>query len=395
MSSATDRFVDELYGQLESLVAIGPRFHGTEAAEASADFVSERLQALGLEVTFQIVTCEGWALDRAAQLEVHEPEKSQLDCEAMLWSAPTPPDGVSGRLELVGNAGIWGGSYIWRKFALVDDGRPVAFICAREQGDAVPQPRPSGSAENIPHVVISARDGRQLETWLEGAHVLMNVTVPARRGGQAVGRNIMASLPGRDPTAQAVLICAHYDTFWNTPGAYDNGSGVVAVLELARQLRKNIPAMPIRLVFFTAEEWHLTGSQAFVRECPPAELEQIRYVLNIDGLGRGDLMEGSIGPELFEWTVHRAVKTYAEIQGRQLKVETRFPPMMGTDHAPFYEVGIPSAHLTFNDWPLLHHRDDVPNRESAANIAFTVGLLSYLIETLAPGPPRTQPFVLL
>ncbi|MEW6279194.1 MAG: M28 family peptidase, partial [Candidatus Eremiobacterota bacterium] len=76
-----------------------------------------------------------------------------------------------------------------------------------------------------------------------------------------------------------VLVGAHYDTLSQTPGADDNASGVVALLELARRLPEGAP---VELALFDMEEWNLLGSRTFVAAglAPPGGaviLESIGY----------------------------------------------------------------------------------------------------------------------
>jgi Iap family predicted aminopeptidase len=55
--------------------------------------------------------------------------------------------------------------------------------------------------------------------------------------------------------ALSLVVGAHYDSYDNAPGANDNGTGVAAVLELARLLRPWQPQlMRLRLVLFVKEE---------------------------------------------------------------------------------------------------------------------------------------------
>jgi hypothetical protein len=72
--------------------------------------------------------------------------------------------------------------------------------------------------------------------------------------GRAV-RNIEAKRePGID-AAVSLVVGAHYDSYENAPGANDNGTGVAAVLELARLLKVWQPRrMRLRLVLFVNEE---------------------------------------------------------------------------------------------------------------------------------------------
>ncbi|MGI8485771.1 MAG: M28 family metallopeptidase, partial [Thermomicrobiales bacterium] len=184
--------------------------------------------------------------------------------------------------------------------------------------------------------------------------------------------------------SEAVIVCGHYDTFWNTVGAYDNGSGVVALLELARRWSTRPPRRPVRLVFFAAEEWHLAGSRAFAAGMSQEDRDGTAFVINLDGLGRGNLLECSVGPETFEQSVTAEIELFATSNRPKLQLSSRFPPLAGTDHAPFYAAGIPSMHLTFNDWNLLHRPEDTPKRAGAGNIAWMVPLVDRLVERLNP-----------
>jgi Zn-dependent M28 family amino/carboxypeptidase len=65
-------------------------------------------------------------------------------------------------------------------------------------------------------------------------------------------RNVVAGFGPRE--ADLVVIGAHYDAAGLQPGADDNASGVAGLLELARALGANPPAMQVELVAYTLEE---------------------------------------------------------------------------------------------------------------------------------------------
>ncbi|HWC17037.1 MAG TPA: M20/M25/M40 family metallo-hydrolase [Terriglobales bacterium] len=67
-------------------------------------------------------------------------------------------------------------------------------------------------------------------------------------------RNLISTIPGGSRASEIVVIGAHYDTVLDTPGADDNASGVAALLELARILKRTHPARTVRLVAFVNEE---------------------------------------------------------------------------------------------------------------------------------------------
>lgn len=79
-------------------------------------------------------------------------------------------------------------------------------------------------------------------------------------------RNYVVEFRGTEASTEVVLIGAHYDAVPATPGADDNASGVVALLETARSLKDTKHQRTIRLVFFTLEEVGLVGSIEYVKK---------------------------------------------------------------------------------------------------------------------------------
>ena len=66
--------------------------------------------------------------------------------------------------------------------------------------------------------------------------------------------NLEVEIKGVDKPDEIVVVGGHYDTAFTTPGANDNGSGVAAVLELARIFADKKPSRTLRFVEFTNEE---------------------------------------------------------------------------------------------------------------------------------------------
>jgi Zn-dependent M28 family amino/carboxypeptidase len=112
-------------------------------------------------------------------------------------------------------------------------------------------------------------------------------------------RNVVALLEGSDPRLKNewVLVTAHYDhngadgtQIFN--GADDNGSGVVALIEIAEAyaLAAKEGRRPKRSVLFAAwnsEERGLLGAWAYTEQ-PLAPLETIAAMLNMDMIGRNE-----------------------------------------------------------------------------------------------------------
>jgi aminopeptidase YwaD len=78
---------------------------------------------------------------------------------------------------------------------------------------------------------------RQLFTWHGGEY-----------------HNVLGTLDGSDPARPWVVVGAHFDSVPGSPGADDNASGVAAMLEVARLLRRERLAATVQFVGFNLEE---------------------------------------------------------------------------------------------------------------------------------------------
>jgi hypothetical protein len=116
--------------------------------------------------------------------------------------------------------------------------------------------------------------------------------VPRRQAyevdGQAVF-NIEVEVKGR--TDEVVVIGAHYDSVHGAPGANDNGSGVAAVLGLARRMAKPArqPKRTLRFVAFVNEEppyfqTEKMGSLVYARACK-ARGEKVTAMISVETIG--------------------------------------------------------------------------------------------------------------
>ena len=101
--------------------------------------------------------------------------------------------------------------------------------------------------------------------------------------------NLEVAIPGDDLASQILLLGAHYDSVQGSPGANDNGTGVAALLELARCLADRRPRRTIRFVAFTNEEPPLfwtrnMGSEVYVRAALRRG-DDIRAMISLETLG--------------------------------------------------------------------------------------------------------------
>lgn len=120
-----------------------------------------------------------------------------------------------------------------------------------------------------------------------------------RRGSLPDSENILAFIEGSEKPEEIIVISAHYDhvgidkngEIYN--GADDDGSGTVALMEIAEAFQKakkngKSPKRSILILHVTGEEHGLLGSK-YYSENPVFPLANTVANLNIDMIGRDDL----------------------------------------------------------------------------------------------------------
>ena len=191
-------------------------------------------------------------------------------------------------------------------------------------------------------------------------------------------RNIIATKDGTNEDMDWLLVGAHYDAAWGSPGADDNASGVAVLLETAHILSKQEFQRTIQFVAFTLEEPQprtlnfLIGSDHFARKAREAK-RKYKAVLILESVGYTDMNEGSQVVPLFvripvpktgnflgiianrksnsimnsfhqiasEFVPELNIVTYKVPFSGRIIPETRF-----SDHASFWNQGFPALMLT-------------------------------------------------
>ncbi len=102
--------------------------------------------------------------------------------------------------------------------------------------------------------------------------------------------NLAVEIPGSSRSNEILVIGAHYDTAFTSPGANDNASGAVAVLALAREFAGTKPLRTLRFVEFTNEEPPLfwtdnMGSLVYAKETKSHPEQKIVGMFSLESLG--------------------------------------------------------------------------------------------------------------
>ncbi|MER2598547.1 MAG: M28 family peptidase [Caldilineales bacterium] len=212
----------------------------------------------------------------------------------------------------------------------------------------------------------------------------LGLTVTTHTWNASYAPNIIAEKPGLDPTAGIVILCAHLDSTSPSgatlaPGADDNGSGSVAVLQAAELMAPYHFNATVRFILFTGEEQGLLGSTAYANAVAG---QDIRGVLNMDMIA----WDNQGGPDM---DLHARSSVAGSVSLGTLYADVinayalpLIPVIYGngssaSDHSPFWNIGVPAILAIENynadiaaprDFNAYYH--SVNDRVSAFNTTF-------------------------
>ena len=358
--------VDGLRAHLEALQRIadendGTRASGTPGYDASVEYVVEQLREAGYETRLQRVTYTDSREIAPAEVAQISPEAATYvededflplrysgsgEVEAMV--EPIDPDSQTSGCEESDFDGFEpgaialvrrGGCFFVVKVGNAASAGAAAVLAFNDgsPGHETPLEATLLHPAEIPALSLANDLGEQLAHDEQPTRLRISTSFEA---GEVVAANVLADLTGATQQ-RALLVGAHLDSIAGGPGINDNGSGVAAVLELAKQARRLDfkPEAPIRFAFWAGEEPGLIGSTDYVASLGGDATDEIAAVVNLD-------MLGSSKAEAF---VYEGDGTIEEVLTEAVRDEGLEPlpvDLAGqSDHAPFAEAGVPVGGL--------------------------------------------------
>ncbi len=285
-------------------------------------------------------------------------------------------------------------------------GAAAARLIAAEMGRAGLVPAgDSGWFQRVPLAwqTVTGRDGRPRRFMRLQPDFAARDTFPAADRVSAV--NVVGILPGSDLRLrdEAVLVDAHYDHLGiaATPvngdsiynGADDDGSGTVAVLEVARILARAASAPKRTVVFLlvTGEERGTLGSRWYLAH-PVHPLERTVANLEIEMIGRPDSLAGGAGKAWLTGYDRSTMGAMLRESGIPLVADPRPEQHFfeRSDNIIFARRGIPAHTISsFNLHTDYHRVSDEVRFTDPAHMAQVINATARAVRLLADGQPPT------
>ncbi|MEX2181245.1 MAG: M28 family peptidase [Gemmatimonadaceae bacterium] len=227
--------------------------------------------------------------------------------------------------------------------------------------------------------------------------------------------NVVAWLPGRD-TSRVVVIGGHFDSCIcsissldaesDAPGADDDGSGTVAVMELARVVGRRFPEgleTSIAFVLYTGEELGLLGSTIFAGRLQ-REGKTVTAAFTDDIVGNVVADDGRVdSTSVRVFAVDSLALGGSELARYVWGIGALYQPAFevvpvfrldrlgrGGDHAPFHRQGLPALRFSerLENYKRQHLPTDVLEHVDFSYVAKVARLNLATVVALAAAPAR-------
>lgn len=312
-----------------ALAELGVKYAGTPGEMEARDYLLERLEELGLGVPwleeFEYLNY----MPIRGKLELKGPFRKSMVCEPLQCSANAEAEGKlvyggkseedleelgDGKQSIEGKIVLTESSFPFLVYPLAEKlGAAGVVVITDPPGDlvrvglAVPDRRKG----TIPGVTVSKGAGQYLKKVLESEGVGLRMRSEGIYSKKK-SWNIIHRMPGSGLRDEKIGVCSHYDSQIKGQHAWDNVTGDVGVLEIARSLGSLGLKRTVEVVFFGAEEQGFWGSTSFVKNHEREIMENYRALVNLDGFSSSLCSENYL--------------------------ETLMPL---SDHIPFLEAGVP------------------------------------------------------
>jgi len=148
---------------------------------------------------------------------------------------------------------------------------------------------------NIPVVFTTFAIGNEMASEIaNGSPPMPSIDIKAISRPNTDDWNVIAESKGGDKN-HVVVVDAHLDAIYGA-GMLDNGSGSMAILDIAQMMKNVTPQNKLRFIWFGGKELGLLGSKFYVNDLTSTQASHIGYDLDADVFGTPNYLIGILDP---------------------------------------------------------------------------------------------------
>jgi len=225
-------------------------------------------------------------------------------------------------------------------YAFLEEKHPVAIITATEKnpelvGALYPFPLSEDGDFDIPSVYCTDVVGKQIAVK---TGELFRLSIKARRI-PSTAFNVIARK--KQNARKKIVITAHIDAYWCTPGALDNASGTVVLLLLAEMLKDYQGKSGIEIAAFNGEDYYGASGEMDYLNRYEQDLAKTVLAINVDDVGYKQGKDAYSFYECRNEIKQRAQDIFGNYSGI-----TEGEPWYQGDHMIFIQNGRPAIAFT-------------------------------------------------
>jgi hypothetical protein len=190
--------------------------------------------------------------------------------------------------------------------------------------------------------------------------------------------NVIGTIPGEIPgdARGEIILFAHYDTVYNSPGANDNTASVIVPLMIAHSLANSHPKYTLTFMATAGEEYNYLGTIHYAaRRKKEGTLGSIKLLMNLDSITWGQNMEIGTQTEKL-WNLIQQIDQELNIPGTPVLLKS---DGLGREAQPFKDAGVKGLGMVMgsNGYPInaLWHRPE----DTAASVPVDAAEISFLL----------------
>ncbi len=335
---------------LKQLVTdIGPRPSGSKAYARAAKIVLKEMQRSLPQAGYDKYEFDDWGPVSSSDLIVGG---QRIEAIPQKRGFGTPAEGVKGLFVKNANA-----------YAISDgeNGRILAYFSVNQYGRAIAGSASGNLDKSVPVFGLGKQDillldrsaKNKIQAWIKSEYKPIH---------KAPGINVIGRIPGK--SKDEILIIAHLDTIFNTPGANDNAASVIVMLMLAHAASSRENKHTLTFVASDSEEYVYEGAYHYAGgRIADNTMKDIKYVLNFDSL--------TYGPNLWINSKDQGIKDMIRDIHKDLNIDSI--PIYGDndgfvmDSLPFKPSGARALHANSRGYdektlPVYHRPDDTADK---------------------------------
>ncbi|MBN1211300.1 MAG: M28 family peptidase [candidate division Zixibacteria bacterium] len=165
-------------------------------------------------------------------------------------------------------------------------------------------------------------------------------------------RNVVAVKTGSLYPNRQIVIGGHYDAVPGSPGADDNGTGTVGVLEIARALKDIETEMTFVFITFDSEESGLLGSEHYADNAAMAG-DSILFMLNMDMIAQ---ITNTNQANLYYGSEQAYSNLWSSLASEYVGISGHLAGQSGrSDHSSFIQNGFDAIFVQEYDFSAVYH----------------------------------------